>query len=132
MPLLLRAVLLPRETVEPLVRAPEPVLTLPEVPRVAEVPLRVAVVAFVRTAVPLRETPGAAVRLTLVRPVEERRVALVLPPEAELPPARVRPLRVDDPPREAKLRVLRDASRCPTWRAWLFRWIQRPLHPPTP
>ena len=60
--------------------------------------MRVALVPAVRTAVPLRETPEE--RATLVRPVEERRVA-VLPVEAVLPPARVRPLlRPDAPPRE--------------------------------
>ena len=109
---LLRVVLLPRDTVEPLVRAPEPVLTLPEVPREAEEPVRDAVVPAERTAEPLRVVPGAAERETLVRPVEERRVAVVLPPEAELPPARVRPvLRPEPPPREVKLRELREASR---------------------
>ena len=93
-------------------------------------PLREVVVPVVRT-VEVREEPGAAERVTLVRPVE-RRETPVPPPEAE-PPARVTALvRPDAPPREAKLRVLRDASRWPTWRAWLFRWIQRPLHPPTP
>ena len=125
-----------RETVEPLLRAVVPV---PEVPRVAAEPLRVTVEPVERTAeVPARVAPGAAERETLVRPVEDRRVARLPPVVAVLPPARVRPLlRVrplprDAPPRETRLRVLREPSRWPTWKAWLFRWIQRPLHPPTP
>ena len=91
----------------------------------AEVPeARVAVEAE-------RDVPGAAARVTLVRPVEERRETAE--PEAVEPPARVRALlRPDAPPRETKLRVLREASRWPTWRAWLLRWIQRPDLPPTP
>ena len=111
---------------------------MPVVPRVAAEPLRDAAVPVVpveRTAeeVAERETPGAAERVTLVRPVEERRETLLPVAEAVLPPARVRPLpRPDAPPRETKLRVLWEASRPPTWRAWLFRWIQWPLQPPTP
>ena len=78
---------------------------MPVVPRVAAEPLRDAAVPVVpveRTAeeLPERETPGAAERVTLVRPVEERRETLLLVAEAVLPPARVRPLR-DEPPREA-------------------------------
>ena len=124
---------LPRDTVEPLLREDEPVPYVPEL-RVAADPLRVALVPVARTAEePLREVPEAVLRATLVRPVEERRVAFVVPVVAVLPPARVRPLlRADEPPRETKLRELREPSRCPTWAAWLFRWIQRPLHPPTP
>ena len=62
------------------------------------VPVRDTLVPVVRTAVPLRETPEE--RVTLVRPVEERRVA-VLRVAAVLPPARVRPLlRPEAPPRE--------------------------------
>lgn len=121
-----------RETVEPLLRAAVPV---PVVPREAAEPLRVTVDPVERTAeVPARVAPGAAERETLVRPVEDRRVArLVAVAAVLLPPARVRPLlRPEAPPRETKLRVLREASRWPTWKAWLFRWIQRPLHPPTP
>ena len=125
---------MPRDTVEPVLRAAEPVPTVPELPREAADPLRAAVVPVERTAVePARETPGAAVRATLVRPVEERRDAVRVPvEEAVLPPARVRALREDAPPRETRLRELREPSRWPTWRAWLFRWIQRPPHPPTP
>ena len=101
---------LPRETVLPLLRTAEPV---PEVPRVAAEPLRAEVEPVVRTAEEAaREVPGAAERATLVRPVEERREALPVEPETVLPPARVRPLpRPEAPPRETKLRVLRDASR---------------------
>ena len=105
---------MPRETVDPL-RA--------DVPEA-----RVVVVAE-------REVPGAAERETLVRPVLERRDVPreTVEPEAAEPPARVRPLlRPEAPPRETKLRELREASRWPTWRAWLFRWIQRPDQPPTP
>ena len=95
----------------------------------AEVPeARVAVEAE-------RDVPGAAARVTLVRPVLERREVPreAAEPEAVEPPARVRALlRPDAPPRETKLRVLREASRWPTWRAWLLRWIQRPDQPPTP
>ena len=128
---LLRETVLPlRETVLPLLlllRAAEPVPAVP-VPRVAADPLRAEVEPVVRTAEEEeRETPGVAERATLVRPVEERRLTVV----PEVPPARVRPLRLA-PPRETKLRELREASRPPTSRAWLFRWIQRPLQPPTP
>ena len=82
-----------------------------------------------------RDVPGAAERETLVRPVLERRDVPREAAELEAvePPARVRPLlRPEAPPREIKLRVLREASRWPTWRAWLFRWSQRPDQPPTP
>ena len=88
---------------------------MPVVPRVAADPLRAVVVpVVVRTAEEAeREVPGAAERATLVRPVEERRaVRETAVPEAVLPPARVSALlRPDAPPRETKLRVLRDASR---------------------
>ena len=78
--------------------------------RVVAAPVERAVVAVERDA------PGAAERVTLVRPVVERRVEReAVEPEAEEPPARVRALpRPDEPPRETKLRVLRDASRWPT------------------
>ena len=105
------------------------------VPREAAELLRVVVVPVERaTDEAERAVPGAAERETLVRPVEERRAVRAT---AELPvvepPARVRPLlRPDAPPRETKLRVLREASRWPAWRAWLFCWIQRPDQPPTP
>ena len=101
-------------------------------------PLRAAVelprdvVPVERIAEELERVPGAAERATLVRPVEERRATPLPRVSVLLPPARVRPLRLEAPPREAKLRELRDASRWPTWKAWLFRWIQRPLQPPTP
>ena len=72
-------------------------------------PLREVVVPVVRTAE--ERVPGAAERETLVRPVEERRETPVLPLVAVLPPARVRPLRLEEPPRETRLRELRDASR---------------------
>ena len=64
-----------------------------------------------------RAVPGAAERETLVRPVLERRDVPreAVEPVAVVPPARVRPLlRPDAPPRETKLRVLREASRWPT------------------
>ena len=76
--------------------------------------LRVVVDPAVRTAdEAARDVPGAAERVTLVRPVEERRgVRATVDPEAVEPPARVRPLpRPDAPPRDTRLRVLRDASR---------------------
>ena len=111
-----------RET-PPLLRAAEPTLAEPALRVLAEPVLRVAVEPL-RVAVPELRTeddpervPGAAERETLVRPVEERRAAPVLPLAAVLPPARVRPeLRVDvppraEPPREAKLRELREPSR---------------------
>ena len=110
---------------------------MPDVPREAAEPLRAEVVVPAErvTVEAERAVPGAAERETLVRPVLERRdVPLeAVEPEAVEPPARVRPLlRPDAPPRETKLRVLREASRPPTWRAWLFRCIQRPDQPPTP
>ena len=109
---------------------------MPDVPREAAEPLRAEVVPVERfTVEAAREVPGAAVRATLVRPVLDRRDVPreTAEPEAVEPPARVRPLlRPDAPPRETKLRVLRGASRWPTWRAWLVRWIQRPDQPPTP
>ena len=75
--------------------------------------LRVVVVPAVRTAdEAARDVPGAAERATLVRPVEERRETPLPVPEAVLPPARVSALpRPGAPPRETKLRELRDASR---------------------
>ena len=85
--------------------------------RDAEELLRVDVVPVERAEVEAeRDTPGAAERVTLVRPVVERRVEReAVEPETEEPPARVRALpRPDEPPRETKLRVLRDASRWPT------------------
>ena len=106
-----------------------------DVPRVAAELLRDVVVPAERaTDEAERAVPGAAERVTLVRPVEERRVVrATVEPVAVVPPARVRPLlRPDAPPRETKLRVLREASRWPTWRAWLFCWIQRPDQPPIP
>ena len=107
---------------------------MPDVPREAAEPLRADVPEARVTGVVARDVPGAAERVTLVRPVLERRVVReAAEPVAVEPPARVRPLlRPDAPPRETKLRVLREASRWPTWRAWLFRWIQRPDQPPTP
>ena len=81
----------PRETVEPLREVVDPL-------REAVDPLREVVPVERTEEVAVRE-PGAAERETLVRPVEERRTAPVLP-LAKLPPARVRPLR-DEPPREA-------------------------------
>lgn len=130
-----------RETA-PLLREAEPTLEEPalrvpaEPERVAAEPLRVAV-PVLRTEDDPARVPVTEERETLVKPVEERREAPELPPVAALPPARVRPeLRVAAlraaPPREAKLRELREPSRWPTWRAWLFRWSQRPLQPPTP
>ena len=109
---------------------------MPDVPREAAEPLRAEVVPVERvTDEAARDVPGAAERVTLVRPVLERRDVPreTAEPEAVEPPARVRPLlRPDAPPRETKLRVLREASRWPTWRAWLFRCIQWPDQPPTP
>ena len=101
--------------------------------REAAEPLREVDVPVERTAEELlRDTPLGEVRETLVRPVEDRRVATLLP-DAELPPLRVVRVRVlPEPPRETKLRELRLASRPPTWWAWLLRWIQRSLQPPIP
>ena len=101
--------------------------------REAAEPLREVEAPLVRTAEELlRETPLGEARETLGRPVEDRRGGAPLP-ETELPPLRVaRVTALPEPPREAKLRVLRLASRPPTWRAWLLRWIQRSLQPPTP
>ena len=101
--------------------------------REAADPLREVDVPVERTAEELlRDTPLGEVRETLVRPVEDRRVATLLP-DAELPPLRVVRVRVlPEPPRETKLRELRLASRPPIWWAWLLRWIQRSLQPPTP
>ena len=80
----------------------EPLRDAEELLRVVAAPVERAVVEAER------DTPGAAERVTLVRPVVERRVVR----EAVEPPARVRALpRPDEPPRETKLRVLRDASR---------------------
>lgn len=85
----------------------EPLRDAEELLRVVAAPVERAVVAVER------DTPGAAERVTLVRPVVERRVVREAEePEAVEPPARVRALpRPDEPPRETKLRVLRDASR---------------------
>lgn len=83
-------------------------------PRDAAELLRDVVVPVVRaTDEAERAVPGAAERETLVRPVEARRVErATAEPLAVEPPARVRPLlRPDAPPRDTKLRVLRDASR---------------------
>ena len=101
----------------PLLREAEPTLEDPAL-RVVEEPVRAAVEP-VRDAVPELRTeadpprvPVAEVRETLVRPVEVRRPPLVLPLVDVLPPARVRPeLRPEAPPREAKLRELREPSR---------------------
>lgn len=78
--------------------------------RVAVEPVRDGVAELRTEADPVRE-PGV-VRETLVRPVELRRTPLVFPLVDVLPPARVRPeLRPEAPPREAKLRELREPSR---------------------
>ena len=101
--------------------------------RETEEPLREEAVPVERTAEePLRETPPAEERETLVRPVEDRRTAVPLP-EAVLTPLRVERVRPEpEPARETKLRELRLPSRPPTWRAWLWFWIQRSFQPPTP
>ena len=84
-----------------------------DVPREAAEPLRAEVPVERATLEAERDVPGAAERATLVKPVEERREPVE--PEAEEPPARVRALlRPLAPPRDAKLRVLREASRWPT------------------
>ena len=83
-------------------------------PREAAELLRDVVVPVVRaTDEAERAVPGAAERETLVRPVEGRRaVRVTADPLAVEPPARVRPLlRPDAPPRETRLRVLRETSR---------------------
>ena len=111
-----------REVVLPLLRDTEPEPVDPALRETVE-PLRAAEDPVVRTEeLAARVVPGAAERETLVRPVLERREPVtVLPVEAVLPPLRVRPLRLEEPPRETKLRVLRLASRWPTWCAWLLR-----------
>ena len=106
---------------------------MPLVLRETAEPLRDEDVPVERTAeLPPRDTLEPEERATLVKPVEDRRVAVPVLLPAVVPPrvARVRVL--PEPPRETKLRVLRLASRPPTWRARLLRWIQRSLPPPTP
>ena len=131
---LLREVPLLRETVPPEV----PREAVEEAPRTVEVP-------DVRTA----EVPRDALDVERATPVmpEERRAAEepLREPESVEPPVRrvtapelPREARETDvprpeaPPRETKLRELRDASLWPTWRAWLLSWWKRPFHPPIP
>ena len=109
--------LLPRETEPELREVALPLLrdTEPVEPALRETvpaePLRATVDPEVGTEeLAARVVPGAAERETLVRPVLERRDVPV-PVETVLPPLRVRPLRLEPPPRETKLRVLRLASR---------------------
>ena len=98
-----------------------------------------------RTAEEPRDAPDVE-RATPVMPEERRAAEAPLrEPESVVPPVRrltapaslraareTEAPRPDAPPRETKLRELRDASRWPTWRAWLLSWWKRPFHPPIP
>ncbi len=95
-------------------------------------PVREVDVPLVRTAEePLRVAPAADVRETLVRPVEDRRTAEPLP-ETVLALLRVERVMARELRGATRSRVALLPSRPPTWRAWLLRWIQRSLQPPTP